>query len=371
MADGVDPATLNETLLELRRQNALIRQANIEAQTAAQARLDAENVARHKRDWINDEAHKIEKCEGLPCHSMREWLRAMKSAMGRTPQIDRRNMTNDAADRHQADVDREIGRKLMSRTARGALIISIDKHVEQNANAPVIETLAEMETIYLGADEPAARRSELEELRQQGGNKPEHQIPAYCRLFLQKAEDAYGIVNRNEECEAKLAELFTTSLHSEEVAREIFEHDPALVTLEAVQDRAMEIYNRSRRMQCAWKGRRRALARRETPMEIGPVETPTYLALQQRVEELEAQLAVANLMGTQALASAETPKKKNKGKGKGKSASVPQQDSTYDGPRTAGPRSACYECGKLGHFGRDCAVRAARLAREAAEVDDE
>ena len=244
MADDIP--TIHDTLIELRNQNALIRQSNIEARAAEKARADNEQVSRAKREWVTEEAQKIEKCEGLPAPSMRAWLRAMASAMGRTPKINRAAVLN--PNEVQAEVDLDLGKKLMARVARGPLTVEIDKLIAANAQYSVTEVLEELETLFLGADEPAAKRSELEELRQQAGNKPDNQIPAYCRLFLQKADEAYGIINRNPETESKLAELFITSLQSEDIAQEVFEHDPPLETLDEVQKRATEIYNRSRRM---------------------------------------------------------------------------------------------------------------------------
>ena len=75
--DARNEKTIHETLLELRAQNVLIRQANLEARQAEKARADAEVVARSKREWVNDEALKIERCTGLPAPSMRTGLRAM------------------------------------------------------------------------------------------------------------------------------------------------------------------------------------------------------------------------------------------------------------------------------------------------------
>ncbi|MCP3891557.1 MAG: hypothetical protein GY702_22230, partial [Desulfobulbaceae bacterium] len=225
------PAELREILLELRNQNALIQQSNKEYRDNETERRVNDEVSRAKREWVTEEAVKIEKCEGLPAQSMRTWLRAMKNAMKRIPRVALPlGSTQDPAVL-QNQVDRDLGRKLMARTARGELVNVIDKNVAQNPDETVKETLIAMETAFLGADEPAALRSELEELRQPAGNKPENQIPAYCRLFLQKADEAYGIIDLAEETDAKLAELFTTSLYSEDVAREIFENDPPLNTL--------------------------------------------------------------------------------------------------------------------------------------------
>lgn len=333
---------ITETLLELRNQNALIRQANVDARQAEKDKHTADEVSRAKREWVNDEAAKIEKCEGLPAMSMRNWLRSLKNALKRIPLIDRDSVPN--PDEVQEQVNRDLGRKLMTRTARGELTLAIDEQIERNPAETVKDTLIAIEEMFLGADEQAALKSELEELRQQGGNKAEHQIPAYCRFFRQKADQAYGIVDLSAEDDSKLAELFITSLYSEEIARELFEHDPQLVKLETAQTAAIDIYNRNRRMTRAWKGRRKhnPSTRRETPMEIGQVDNA---ALQLRIAQLEAELA-----------SLKTGNKVS---------ANPRQNKQFLGPRIAGSKTICFECKRPGHFARDCAERRKRLSREA------
>ena len=197
---------------------------------------------REKKEWINDEPVKLEKCEGLPAPSMWTLLRAMTLAMGHTPQIYPPKTVQQAA------VDHNLGHKLMARRSRGDLIVEVDKDVTAHLLHTVIETLESLEATFLGVDEPAAKRLKLEELRQQGGKKAENQIPAYIRLFTQKSNEAYGVVNRAVETKEKLAELYLTSLYSDEVAREIFEHDSPLVMINAVQTQLTEIYNHGRSM---------------------------------------------------------------------------------------------------------------------------
>ena len=109
--------------------------------------------------------------------------------------------------------------------ASGDLIIEINKDVTANPLHTTLESLESLKATFLGADEPTPTWSELEEHRQQGGNKSENQILPYCRLFTHKDDEAYRVVNQALETEAKLAELFVTSLIIEEVAREIFEND--------------------------------------------------------------------------------------------------------------------------------------------------
>ena len=55
-------------------------------------------------------------------------------------------------------------------------------------------------------------------------------VPAFCGHFSEMANDAYAIVGRPAGTKLKLSELFTTALHDDEVVKEIFSHDPPLVT---------------------------------------------------------------------------------------------------------------------------------------------
>ena len=223
-----------------------------------------DSVVREKREWLDIEARKIDNCEGLPERAMRQWLRSHVLAMGRTPQIVPANVAQ------QATLDKELGQKLMTRTASGPLVRELDRSVANNPNHTVTDTLEALEATFLGADEPAAKRAELEKMRQRGSRKPDDAIPAYVRRFVDMADEAYGVAGRAPEQEAKLSELFVTSLHDEKVAEEIFAHEPPLLTLAGVTDHATEIHNRTRHMERAWHGRKGH--RRETPMEIGPVD---------------------------------------------------------------------------------------------------
>ena len=55
--------------------------------------------------------------------------------------------------------------------------------------------LESLEATFLGANEPVSKQSELEEIRPLGDNKAKNQILAYCPLFTQKADEAYGVAN--------------------------------------------------------------------------------------------------------------------------------------------------------------------------------
>ena len=99
------------------------------------------------------------------------------------------------------------------------------------------------------------------------------------------------MVNWAPEIEAKLAELFVTSLYVEEVARENCEKDTPLVTLEQVETSGTEIFNHGRCMTHTWKGQCQAApSLHETPMEISPIEKKKESALHYDIAQFEKEL---------------------------------------------------------------------------------
>ena len=95
-------------------------------QAEMEARHLRELVIREKNEWLETEKGKVDVCEGLPERAMRAWLRSMLSAMGRTPQVQTANANQQAA------VDRELGRKLMTKTARGPLVKEKDPEIARS-----------------------------------------------------------------------------------------------------------------------------------------------------------------------------------------------------------------------------------------------
>ena len=114
---------------------------------------------------MTDESRKIEMCKGFPERSMRTWRRGLTLAMTQTPQVNLPNAAN------QATVDKELGRKLMARTSAGPLVAELDKEIAAHPNHTVDENLELLQATFLGTDEPAAKRGELEKMCQAGGIK--------------------------------------------------------------------------------------------------------------------------------------------------------------------------------------------------------
>ena len=92
-------------------------------------------------------------------------------------------------------------------------------------------------------------------------------------------------------------------------------------------------------------------------MEMGPLQSGEVIALKARMRTMEEQLKRASgAVSTAAKRYPPVPLETN----------LNPNATLYTGPIVARPKSDCYECQELGHFGRDCPIRKARLEREAA-----
>jgi len=355
----VDALTaIAQTLVGLQQSNDLHLRANEYHQNQHDRRAQEQAIRAARKEWLDEEAIRVSTCEGLPKPTMRSWLKAVTAAIGRFPDRGLRLLPTDP--QHAGGIEVMLGRKLITRTARGDLLAQADRWFDRGAAGGIKEALASFEEAFLGGQDNMTLRAELEELRQLPSKKPEHQLPAYCRTFLARAETAYGIVRRSEEDEQKLADMFITSIASTDMAKELFNNNPPLCTLIQAQNRALALNERAERMNRAWKNRRSTM-RREEPMEMGPLESVGVQSLQLKVKELEERLNAAHAAQGQSQTRAASASNSGPQGGRGSNG---QSGGKRGAPARGG---ACFECNLVGHFGRECTVRAARLAAERAE----
>jgi transposase-like protein len=319
----------NNTNAQLGQQTAAIAQANVDAAAAAAVRAI-------RKEWLDDERSKVDTCEGAPTGAMRRWLRDVTDALERIPVIQPANQQIQAA--------RVLGwgKALISKTASRDLRKEADRVLGANVGYTCAQVLQDLQDTFLGADEPAAKKAELEKMKQKCD------IPLYCRRFGEAADEAYAIIGRNPETEEKLAELFICSLRDNDVIEELFKHVPRLVTLAAAQNEARHIYDRQKHMSRVWK---RRAQRQEEPMECGPLTTAERIELsnmRKRLAELEKALAA------QKAATIPTGIARGGSSSHGRGRGVARSHDSYTGPRTAGPKAQCFSCKNLGHFARDC-----------------
>ncbi|MCP3889911.1 MAG: hypothetical protein GY702_13720 [Desulfobulbaceae bacterium] len=250
-------AIIAASLHGLREQNDLLRR---NGEFSARYKY----LTRVRSDWFSDEVHKIDRCEGKPKEKFRMWLRGVKTAMNRLPCADPLPNTNDTP----ATVVKDQARKLVSRTAKGPLLANAELMFDKRDGKDVDDILQDLELLFLGTDDAAQLKIDLEDIRQPAGDTADSDLPTYVRTFRQEADMAYGILRRSAEVELKLADLFTTSLKNTDIAKELFEHDPPLLTLAEVQEKAMDIYSRRLHMKRAWKDRAQLPIRFDEPMEV-------------------------------------------------------------------------------------------------------
>ena len=101
-AGHVNVPNLAAILQGMNQQNAAINQQRADSYAE-------QNRVREKKEWIDRESRKIERCEGLPEKSMRQWVRAMLGAMTRIPQLQNAALNAPQLQQMQQAVDRQLG----------------------------------------------------------------------------------------------------------------------------------------------------------------------------------------------------------------------------------------------------------------------
>ncbi|MCP3887666.1 MAG: hypothetical protein GY702_02175 [Desulfobulbaceae bacterium] len=223
-----------------------------DAQRAAQ-QADERRFCR----WLVDQEKKVDVCDGKSLKDVRIWLRQINCAVDRIP--------------GGANADEYLF-KLMCATSTDDLLEEIEGHVRANAPNQVAhgQIRAHVNLAFLGPDEANLLKEVVENLKQ--GHRED--IASYNRRFSKAADYAYP-QPRNPQTDEELTDVYMSSLKDGKVKDSVFEHDPALVTLQGAMQVALGEFAR--------QSRRKRVQRKHTthePMEVDEIassatSTPT------------------------------------------------------------------------------------------------
>ncbi|MCP3857801.1 MAG: hypothetical protein GY698_24275, partial [Actinomycetia bacterium] len=161
----------------LREQNELLRRDG-------EFNFRSKYLTRVRSEWFSDEIHKIDKCEGKPKEKFRIWLRSVKNALNRLTCTDPLPNTNDT----RATIVLAQARKLVYRTAKGGLLANAELLFDKNDGSSADEILKELELVFLGTDDAAQLKIDLEDVRQPAGDTPDSDLLTYIRTFRHEAD---------------------------------------------------------------------------------------------------------------------------------------------------------------------------------------
>lgn len=309
----------------------------------AQQEVDR-RTTQHRREKTRDLVQQTTKCDGSTTSAVRMWIKEVSLAF---------NLVGAAG-----------LVEIVTKTISGPLRFEIERFLTNFVAAQVVPRNAvpwnairdHVQAQFLNVDEAAALRDEVDKLRQ-SPYEPEAQ---YSRRFREVADAAYP-GHRNADQERILVRAYARGLNAPGLARKLVEEANPNCLEAAIQ--AVSTFSER-------KDAYARLGREEQPMEVaGNVtskpSTPAppsntelidaFGTVVAQMEKLTTKVAKLEVSGRPMKASTKSPPPQQHGR-RNTQGRRDQRDQTGPAWDSDG-RPKCFECGKYGHFGRECSQR--------------